>query len=207
MALHVKELLENVRNRIGALYKNGLGYKKIDKSLKPCWTVANVIHHFFTGTNRNRPHQGRTKESTCPASYPEVDLKKEYCQNCCRGQLTVLRLYDTHCVILVWMAVIPKGSLFWSWNKNPCKQFAEDKHSKSLSGSMTCGLTRTKFVCLRWCPACVVVPCWGVPKQLLLAYSQGWSCAAWVLLALGSWIPTCTVTFWSRAFHLAVFHH
>ncbi len=68
-----------------------------------------------------------------------------------------------------------------------------------------------KLVWLRWHPACVATPWWGVPRKLCLVYSQAWW---WYHHGLGlheyclvlgrcgslreTWIPTCTLTFWSR---------
>ncbi len=68
-----------------------------------------------------------------------------------------------------------------------------------------------KLVWLRWCPGCVVTPWWGVPRKFVsclqstMVVVASWSGAAWLLLVLGrcgslreTWIPTYTVTFWSR---------
>ncbi len=65
-----------------------------------------------------------------------------------------------------------------------------------------------KLIWFRWCQACVAATRWGVQRQVCLGYSQAlvvgvsWLWAAWV----GSysslrepWMPTCTVTYWSRA--------
>ncbi|XP_054650228.1 POU domain, class 6, transcription factor 1 isoform X2 [Dunckerocampus dactyliophorus] len=65
---HGKELSEDLRNRIVALHKDGLGYKKIGSTLElSCSTVAKVVQRFSrTGSTRNRPRRGRPKKG--PAS-------------------------------------------------------------------------------------------------------------------------------------------
>ncbi len=64
MAPHGKELSEDLRIRIVALHKDGLGYKKFGKSLKLSYsTVARVIQRFSKmGFTRNRPRKGRSKK-------------------------------------------------------------------------------------------------------------------------------------------------
>ncbi len=62
MAPHGKELSEDEK-MIVALHKDGVGYKKIAKTLKPCSTVAKTIQRFnSTGSTQNRPHHGRPKK-------------------------------------------------------------------------------------------------------------------------------------------------
>ncbi len=64
MAPHGKELAEDLRIRIVALHKDGLGYKKFGNSLKLSYsTVSRVIQRFSkTGFTRNRPRKGRSKK-------------------------------------------------------------------------------------------------------------------------------------------------
>ncbi|CAI9581689.1 unnamed protein product, partial [Staurois parvus] len=66
---HGKELSEDLKKRIVALHKDGLGYKKIAKTLKlSCSTVANSIQRFNrTGSTQNRPCHGRTKKLSARA--------------------------------------------------------------------------------------------------------------------------------------------
>ncbi len=96
-------------------------------------------------------------------------------------------------------------------HKKTRKQFAEDKQTKdmdywnhalwsdetkiNLDKISVCGgnqvrSTKTSVSCLQWS----------------MVVRVSWSGAAWVLLALGRysslrkpWMPTCTVTYWSRA--------
>ncbi|KAF7244403.1 Ras GTPase-activating protein 4B [Varanus komodoensis] len=64
VAPHGKELSEDLRKRIVALHKDGLGYKKIAKALKlSCSTVAKTRQRFSrTGSTQNRPRHGRPKK-------------------------------------------------------------------------------------------------------------------------------------------------
>ncbi len=64
MAPHGKELSEDLRIRVAALHKDGLGYKKVSNNLKLIYsTVARVIQRFSKmGFTRNRPRKGRPKK-------------------------------------------------------------------------------------------------------------------------------------------------
>ncbi len=109
--------------KIVALHKDGVGYKKISKTLKPCCTVAKTIEQFNrTASTQNRPHQGRPKKLSARAP--------RHIQRLCLGNrsmsaasiaaevegvgvsLLFLRPYTAHCIKLVCMAVVPEGSLF-----------------------------------------------------------------------------------------------
>uniref|UniRef100_A0AAY5KK33 Sleeping Beauty transposase HTH domain-containing protein n=1 Tax=Esox lucius TaxID=8010 RepID=A0AAY5KK33_ESOLU len=61
--LHGKELSEDLKKIIVALHKDGLGYKKVAKTLKlSCGMVAKTIQRFNrTGSTQNRPRHGRPK--------------------------------------------------------------------------------------------------------------------------------------------------
>ncbi len=74
MAPHGKELSEDLKKGIVALHKDGVGYKKIAKTLKlSCSTVAKTIQRFNrTGSTQN----SKEVEWTCSASYPEVVFGK-----------------------------------------------------------------------------------------------------------------------------------
>ena len=64
MAPHGKEYSEDLKKRIVALHKDGLGYKKISDTLKlSCSTVAKTIQRFKrTNSIHNRPRHGRPKK-------------------------------------------------------------------------------------------------------------------------------------------------
>ncbi len=116
---------EDLKKRIVALHKDGVGYKKIAKTLKlSCSTVAKTIQRFNrTGSTQNRPRHGRPKKLSARA--------QRHIQRLCLGNrrmsaasvaaevegvggvsLSVLRPYATHCIKLACMAVVPEGSLF-----------------------------------------------------------------------------------------------
>ncbi len=68
MAPHGKELSEDLKKKNRALHEDGVGYKKIAKTLKlSCSTVAKTIQRFNrTGSTQNRPRHGRPKKlSAC----------------------------------------------------------------------------------------------------------------------------------------------
>ncbi len=60
MAPHGKELSEDLKKRIVALHKDGIGYKKIAKTLKlRCSKVAKTIQRFNrTGSTQNMSRHG-----------------------------------------------------------------------------------------------------------------------------------------------------
>ncbi|CAI9536137.1 unnamed protein product [Staurois parvus] len=123
MAPHGKELSGDLKKRIVAVHKYGLGYKKIAKTLKlSCSTVATTIQRFNrTGSTQNRPHHGRPKKLSARA---QRHIQRLSLGNRCmsaaiiasevRGvgvSLSVLRPYAAHYIKLVCMAVVPEGSL------------------------------------------------------------------------------------------------
>ncbi|CAI9570502.1 unnamed protein product, partial [Staurois parvus] len=71
MAPHGKELSEDLKKRIITLHKDGLGYKKIAKTLKlSCSIVTKIIQWFSrTGCTQNRPRHGRPKKLSARAQH------------------------------------------------------------------------------------------------------------------------------------------
>ncbi len=71
MAPQGKELSEDLKNRIVTLHKDGVGYKKIAKTLKlSCSMVAKAIQRFNrTGSTQNRPCHGQTKQLSAHAQW------------------------------------------------------------------------------------------------------------------------------------------
>ncbi len=131
MGPHGKELSEDLKKRIGALHKDGVGYKKIAKTLKlSCSTVAKTIQRFNkTGCTQNRPRHGRPKKlSACAQRHIQRLCLGNRCMSAASivadvegvgwsggwggVSLSVLRPYAAHCIKLVCMAVIPYGTLF-----------------------------------------------------------------------------------------------
>ncbi len=122
MAPHGKELSEDLKKNV-ALHKDGVGYKKIAKTLKlSCSTVAKTIPRFNrTGSTQNRPRHGRPKKLSARAQHhiQRLCLGNRCMSAASRGwrvgvgvSLSVLRPYAAHCIKLVCMAVVPEGSLF-----------------------------------------------------------------------------------------------
>ncbi len=127
MAPHGKELSEDLKKIIVALHKDGVGYKKIAKTLKlSCSTVAKTIQWFNrTGSTQNKPRHGRPTKLSARA---QRHIQRLFFGNRCMsaasiaaevkggegrgGSLSVLRPYTAHCIKLVCMAVVPEGSLF-----------------------------------------------------------------------------------------------
>ncbi len=88
MAPYGKELSEDLKKRKVALHKDGVGYKKIAKTLKrSCSTVAETIQRFNRfHSEQASPWSTKEVECTCSASYPEFVFGKqmyECCQHCC----------------------------------------------------------------------------------------------------------------------------
>ncbi len=67
--LQSKKTKWGLKKRIIALHKDGVGYKKIAKTLKlSCSTVAKAIQRFNrTGSTKNRPRHGRPKKLSARA--------------------------------------------------------------------------------------------------------------------------------------------
>ncbi len=78
MAPHGKELSEDLKKRIVDLHKDGVGYKKIAKTLELSYiTVVKTIQRFNrTGSTQNSPWSTKEVECTCSVSYPEVVFGK-----------------------------------------------------------------------------------------------------------------------------------
>ncbi len=66
-----KELSEDLKKWVSALHKDGVGYKKIAKTLKlSCSTVAKTIQRFNrTGSTQNRPRHGRPMKLSAHAQH------------------------------------------------------------------------------------------------------------------------------------------
>ncbi len=138
----------SLRIRIVALYKDGLGYKKFGNSLGLIYSiVARVIQRFSnTCFTRNiaRVDQRRwvlVLCERCKSCFKKQTL--ECCQHCFRGcrsgRLSVLRPYTTHCNKSVCMAVVPEGSLFWSWlTKKPANSLLKTSWPRTwINGTMS----------------------------------------------------------------------
>ncbi len=112
----------DLKNIIADLHKNGVGYKKIAKTMKlSCSTVAKTIQRFNrTDSTQKRPCHGRPKKLSARA--------QRHIQRLCLGNRRMsaasisaevegvggqpVSAQTAHCIKLVCMAVIPEGSLF-----------------------------------------------------------------------------------------------
>ena len=84
MALHGKELSEDLKRHIVALYEDGQGYKKIANTLKlSCSTVAKIIPRFKrVRSTQNRPQVGRQKKlSACAEHHIQMLSLKDWCRS------------------------------------------------------------------------------------------------------------------------------
>ncbi len=211
MAPHGKELSEDLKKRIVALHKDGVGYKKIAKTLElSCSMVAKTIQWFKrTGSTQNRPRHGRPKKlNTCAqrhiqrlclgnrrmsaasiaAELERVGGQPDSAQTICRTlHQTGLHGYRPRRMTLLKMM-----------QKKACKQFAKDKQTKDMdywNHDLWSDETKIHF-------QMVSIVCGGNQVrssktsvsclQLSMVVGLSWSGAAWLM-------PTCTVTYWSWA--------
>ncbi len=127
MAPHGKELSEDLRIRIVALHKDGLGYKKFSNSLELSYsTVARVIQRFSKmGFSRNRPRKGQSKKlSPCAVRQVQKLASKNRRMSAASIALEVAevegQLVSAQTIRHTLQQVglhgrHPRRSLFWSW--------------------------------------------------------------------------------------------
>ncbi len=175
VAPHGKELSEDLKKIIVALHKDGVGYKKISKTLKlSCIMVAKTIQQFNrTGSTQNRPRHGRPKKlSTCAQrqilrlclenrhmSAASIAAEAEGVGGQPVSAQTILHQIGLH-------GCRPRRKpLLKIMHKKACKQFAEDKQTKDMdfwNHDLEVVLTdywnqdQDKLIWFRWCQACVV---------------------------------------------------
>ena len=227
IAPHGKELSVDLKRCIVALHEDGQGYKKIANTLKlSCSTVAKIIQRFKSaGSTQNRPRVGRPEKlSTLAERYIQMLSLKDRRRSAVSiaaeieevgGSLLVLRPYAALYIKLVCMAVTPGGSLFWRplIRKSPNSLLKTWQQSTWITGTMSYGLMRWRFICLVLMASSmcggdqerstkIIVSC----LQSSMVVGMSWSKAAWVLQVLESyislretWTPTCTVKYCSRA--------
>ncbi|XP_067266054.1 26S proteasome regulatory subunit 6B isoform X2 [Chanodichthys erythropterus] len=145
MAPHGKELSEELKKRIAALHKDGIGYKKIAKTLKlSCSTVAKTIQRCNrTGSTQNRPRHGRPKKLSARA--------QRHIQRLCLGnrhmsaasiaaevegvggqRVSAQTIRRTLHQIGLHGCRPRRKPLLKMMHKKACKQFAEDKQTKEM---------------------------------------------------------------------------
>ncbi len=132
MAPHDKELSEDLKKRIVALHKDGVGYKKIAKTLKLSWSTG------------PRPYSGLTGQ---------VPLRAGLAMVAQRSSVHLLSVISRGCVWEIDVWVLPallQRLKEQERHKKARKQFAEDKHTNSnvlrtlIIGTMFCGLMRPR---------------------------------------------------------------
>ncbi len=146
MAHHSKELSEDLRMKIVALHKDGLGYKKFGNSLELSYsTVARVIQRFSkTGFSRNRPCKGRSKKlSPCAVRQVQTLALKNRRMSAVSIALEVVEVEgqlvsaQTICHTLQQAGLHGRHPrrkpLLKLAYKKACKQFAEDNLAKSMN--------------------------------------------------------------------------
>ncbi len=225
-APHGKELSEDLRIRIVALHKDGLGYKKFGNSRKLSYsTVTRVIQRFFkTGFTRNRPRKGRSKKlSPCAVRQVQKLASKNRRMSAASIALEVAEVKgqlvsaQTICHTLQQVSLhgrrLKGKPLLKLAYKKACKEFAEDNLAKSMndwnhvlwSEESKVNLFDSDGVQHVWrrpgeeyqenCALPTVKHGGGSIMVLSCMNTAGsGSCGS----LRETWIPTCTVTFWSR---------
>ncbi len=145
MAPHGKELWGSEKKRIVALHKDGVGYKKIAKTLKlSCSMVAKTIQWFNrTGSTQNRPRHGWPKKLSARAQH--------HIQKSCLGNrrmsaasiaaevegvggqpVIAQTIHHTVHQIGLHSCHPRRKTLLKMMQKKARKQFAEDKQTKDM---------------------------------------------------------------------------
>ncbi len=145
MAPHGKELSEDLKKNIAALHKDGVGYKKIAKTMKLSYsTVAKTLQQFNrTGFIQNRPRHGRPKKLSARA--------QRHIQRLCLGNrrmstasiaaevegvqgqpVSAQTIHRTLHQIGLHGCRPRRKPLLKMMPKKACKQFAEDKQTKDM---------------------------------------------------------------------------
>ncbi len=204
------------------LHKDDIGYKKIAKTLKlSCSTVAKTIQRFNrTGSTQNRPRHGRPKKLSARAQH--------HIQRLClvnRHMSAVSIAADVEGVgggggqpvsaQTIRCTLHQIGLHGCHPRRKPLLKMMHKKARKKklITGTIACGLMRPRKTYL----VQMVLSVYGGNQvrntktsvsclQSSMVVRVSWSGDAWMLPALGSysslrepWMPTRTVTYWSRA--------
>ncbi len=159
---------EDLKKIVVALLKDGVGYKKIPKTLKlSCSTVAKTIQQFNrTGSTQNRPCHGRPKSAANIAAEVEGVGGQPVSAQTIRHTLHQIGPQGFH----------PRKKLLLKMmHKKTRKQFAEDKQTKDMDyWNHVQWPDETKINLFGSDGACVAGTRWGVQRQMCLDYSQAW---------------------------------
>ncbi len=145
MAPHGKELSEDLKKRIVALHKDGVGYKKIAKTLKlSCSMVAKTIQRFKrTGSTQNRSRHGRPKKLSARAQRHiqrlclrnrrmSADSIAAEVEGVGGWSVSAQTIHRTLHQIGLHGCCPRRKPLLKMMHKKACKQFDEDKQTKGL---------------------------------------------------------------------------
>ncbi len=140
-----RTLKENLKKRIVALHKDGVGYKKIAKTLKlSCSMVTKTIQWFNrTGSTQNRPCRGRLKKLSVRAQH---HIKRLCLGNRCMSAASIAAEVEgvggqpvsdqtirrTLHQIGLHDCCPRRKPLLKMMHKKACKQLAEDKQTKDM---------------------------------------------------------------------------
>ena len=103
---------EDPKEILVALHKDGLGYKKIAKTLKLSMVAKTIQRFNRTGSTQNRPRHGRSKRLSARAQHHIQRLSLGDRQIRVLPALLLVSAQTIRCIELVCMAVVPEGSLF-----------------------------------------------------------------------------------------------
>ncbi len=134
MAPHDKELSEDLKKNVFAWHNDGVGYKKIAKTLKlSCSTVAKTIQRFNrTGSTQNRPRHGKPKKLSSRA---QRHIQRLFWGNTLKGggqPVSAQTICRTLHQIGLHGCRPRRKPLLKMMHKKACKLFAEDKQTKVM---------------------------------------------------------------------------
>ncbi len=150
MAPHGKELSEDLKKIIVALHKDGVGYKKITKTLKlSCSMVAKITQRFNkTGSTQNRPRLWSAKEveCTCSASYPELVFGKLTYESATKGWGgQPVSVPHTASNWSAWLSSQKEASSKDDEQERTANNLLKTSRLRTwITGNMTCGLMRPR---------------------------------------------------------------
>ncbi len=203
MAPHCKELSEDLKKIIVALHKDGVGYKKVAKTLKlSCSTVAKTIQWFNrTGSTQNRPRHGRPKKLSAYA--------QRHIQRLCLGNRRMSAAsiaaevegvggsacqcsdHTPHTASnwFAWLSSQKEASSKDGCTRKPANSLMKTSRLRTwITGTMSCGLMRQRWTSLVQMVSSV---CGGNQVrstktsvsclQSSMVVGVSWSGAAWVL--------------------------
>ncbi len=168
MAPHGKELSEDLKKIIVALNNDGVGYKKIAKTLKlSSIMVAKTTQRFNrTGSTQNRPHHGRSKKLSACAQHHIQRLflgnRRMNSARCWKHCSEVLVLIDmiASCSCCRFVGCTSMMRIFYSTTSQKCSiGLRSDDCGGHLSkvNSLSCSRNQSEMIWALWHGA---LSCW-----------------------------------------------